>query len=113
MRWIQKVNEDGTSRFAPVDAAAHRADSQGAAIHGDIQPFVSPIDGSVISDRKAYREHCKKHNVVPANEFSAEYYQGKAEERARHFTGQSTKEETFSRRQTMYELANKMERENG
>jgi len=37
-------------------------------IINDIQPFISPIDGTVISSRRAYRDHCKRHNVVPTGE---------------------------------------------
>jgi hypothetical protein len=33
--------------------------------HGDIPPFVSPIDGSVVEGRKDYENHLKKHHVVP------------------------------------------------
>ena len=35
------------------------------AILGDLPAFVSPIDGSVVEGRKAFREHCLKHDVVP------------------------------------------------
>lgn len=31
----------------------------------DIEPFKSPIDGSIISSRSIQREHCIKHDVVP------------------------------------------------
>lgn len=36
----------------------------------DIQPFVSPIDGTVISSRTQYRDHCKRHDVVPTAELA-------------------------------------------
>lgn len=38
------------------------------AVMGDLESFVSPIDGSVVSGRVALREHCKKHGVVPTAE---------------------------------------------
>jgi hypothetical protein len=34
-------------------------------VHGDIPPFVSPLDGSVVQGRRAYENHMRKHNVVP------------------------------------------------
>lgn len=34
----------------------------------DIEPFVSPIDGTVINSRSQMREHCKVHDVVPTSE---------------------------------------------
>lgn len=37
----------------------------GPVILSDYEPFVSPIDGTVVSGRKEYREHCQKHDVVP------------------------------------------------
>lgn len=110
-RWRQVVNEDGTSRFVRIDEAKTRQRSH--AIHGEISRFVSPIDGSVIDDRKQMREHCERHGVVPAQEFSADHYRQKAEERARFFTGESTRQETHQRRQQMWEIANRLERENG
>jgi hypothetical protein len=50
----------------PNDHNNHRRG--GPAIHMDYEPFVSPIDGTLISGRRAYREHCQKHDVVPTRE---------------------------------------------
>lgn len=41
---------------------------RGPAIHCDIEPFISPIDRKVISGKKAMRQHCKEHNVVPTQD---------------------------------------------
>ena len=38
------------------------------AILGDIPAFVSPIDGTVVDGRRAFREHCLRHDVVPTQE---------------------------------------------
>ena len=99
MRWIQKVNADGTSRFEPRDKAAYAS----AAIHGDIQSFVSPVDGTVISDRKQLREHNKKHNVVNTSEFNPEFLERKKQERERFFKGEHTPAESLARKQELYE----------
>ncbi len=56
MRWRQ---DRITGKLIPTDEAAARRDA-GAAVHGDITPFVSPVDGTVISDRKQLREHNKR-----------------------------------------------------
>lgn len=40
----------------------------GPYIRGDYEPFVSPLNGKVISGRKAYRQHCKDFDVVPTAE---------------------------------------------
>ena len=46
-RWRQVYNEEkGKYELVPVDAAAQRAD--GHSIHGDIETFRSPIDGTII-----------------------------------------------------------------
>lgn len=37
----------------------------GPMVIGDYEPFVSPLDGKIVSGRKEYRQHCKDHNVVP------------------------------------------------
>ena len=39
--------------------------SRTATVLGDQAGFVSPIDGTFVDGRKAMREHCAKHNVVP------------------------------------------------
>lgn len=104
-RWRQ---DSKTGKLVPIDRAARERD--GVAIHGDIEAFVSPIDGSVISDRKQYREHMEKHGVVPAAEFSPEFYARKAQERADFFEGKRSKEETFKRKQEIYDIIERAER---
>jgi hypothetical protein len=109
MRWRQSLNEEtGKYEFIPVDTAAIRH-SSGIALHGDIETFVSPVDGSVISDRKQLREHNKRNNVVNAGEFSDAFYEKKAKERERHYTGEKTRAETYARRCEMHEIINKLE----
>lgn len=111
-RWRQVFDkETQKSEFIPIDDAARR--EAGIAIQGDIQPFRSPIDGTIISDRKQYREHMRKHNVVPAQEFSPEFYKAKAEERARELNGQYSREEKLERKREIYEIAQHLERRNG
>jgi hypothetical protein len=43
-------------------------DSLAPAVLPDIEPFVSPIDKTVIGSRSALRAHCKAHDVVPTEE---------------------------------------------
>ena len=42
------------------------------AVHGDIEPFVSHLDGTMITSRKDLREHNKRHGVVTAKELGNE-----------------------------------------
>lgn len=51
----------------------------------DIEPFVSTIDGTVITGRAALREHNKRHDVTNAADYKNEWAQ-KAKERAEFFT---------------------------
>lgn len=50
---------------APIDS-----ESNVPGFIPDIQPFVSPIDGTVINSRTQYRDHCKRHDVVPTAELA-------------------------------------------
>jgi hypothetical protein len=108
MRYIQRVNADGTSRFDEVGTSPRV--SRGAFISGDIESFVSPVDGTVISDRKQLREHNKRNNVVNTQEFSQDFLDQKRKERERHYTGEKTREETYARRCEVNEIINNLER---
>ena len=110
MRWRQ---DKDTGEFIPIDKAAIRQDSGGASVHGDIASFVSPVDGTVISDRKQLREHNKRNNVVSSDEFTPEFYAGKAKERADFYQGRHTRDESFKRKQEIYNTWIKAEREHG
>ena len=105
-RWRQCSE---THKLIPIDEAALRRDA-GHAIHGPIEPFVSPVDGSIISDRKQLRDHNKRNNVVNADEFTPEFYESKAAERARFFTGDHDRQETFARKQELYDVITRAER---
>ena len=91
-----------THKLVPADEYI-RPNMDASPIHGDIEPFVSPIDGSVISDRKQLREHNKRHDVVNAAEFSPQWYAKKAKERQDFFDGKLSKEEHRARKQGLYD----------
>ena len=108
-RWRQVVDpKTGKSNFLPLDSAAK---SQSHFIHGDIEPFKSPIDGSIISDRRQLEEHNKRHNVVNAAEFSPEFYEMKAKERANQYLGVDSRQEQQKRRENLNEIYNYLERQ--
>ena len=94
-----------TGKLVPIDKAAQRKDSL-LGIHGDIQSFVSPVDGSIISDRKQLREHNIRNGVVNQAEFSPEWLDKKAKERDRFYQRDSEQE---TRKRKM-ELNEKIER---
>ena len=70
--------------------------AQYSYIQGDIEPVVSPIDGSVISSRSKLREHNARHNVVPYEEFGDKWFEKKSVERYHKMTGQ-TKQDKMER----------------
>jgi len=82
-------------------------------VHGDIEPFVSPVDGSVISDRKQLREHNSRNGVVSADEYSSDFLERKAKERADHAQGITSSAEKQERRQVIYENMIAAERKHG
>ncbi len=65
--WVQHPI---TYKLIPKDEYVRPASMH--AIHGDIDPFVSSVNGSVISSRKQLREHNIRHGVVSAAEFHNE-----------------------------------------
>ena len=79
------------------------------SIFGDIESFVSPIDGTVITGRKGYDEHCRKHNVINSAEFDGQWSEA-AKKRAAFYDGQRSKKETLARKQEIYETIIKSER---
>ena len=110
MRWRQKFNEQTQkSEFIPIDESARKRDG-GSAIHGDIQSFVSPVDGSVISDRRQLREHNKRNNVVNYHEFDTTEQNRRAEANKRLHSGEHTPQEQLARKQEIYENIMRQER---
>lgn len=67
------------------EVTAHRANRSGVLIMGDIEPFKSSVDGTVITGRKSLRDHNKRHGVTNPADFKNEWKQ-KAEERKKIFT---------------------------
>jgi len=107
-RWRQDAI---TGKLVPINEA--RRAVQTSAIHGDIQPFVSPVDGTVISDRRQLREHNKRNSVVSADEFTPEFYAKKAKERKDVLQGKKSRAETLKCKQEIYETWIAAERKAG
>jgi hypothetical protein len=99
MRWVQRLNEEtGKYEFQPIDEAA-RSHNRSAAIHGDITSFVSPVDGSVITDRAQLRAHNKRNNVVNLAETEG-------------VKPPQAKDDSFAKKQVLYEAITRAERSN-
>ena len=111
-RWRQVYSEDeGKHVLVPVDEAAVKHDAaRGIIVRGNFDAFRSPIDGSLISNHREYTDHCKKHDVVPAQEFNQEFFERKAAEREAFFKGEHSEREKLARKKEVWEIINYLER---
>ena len=80
------IQDRETGKLIPADQY-HRQQNESAAVHGDIEAFVSPIDGSVIDDRAKLRAHNKKHDVVDNRAWGPDWFARKASERQAELAG--------------------------
>jgi hypothetical protein len=55
--------------------------NQAPMVMPDIEPFVSPIDGQVITTRPMLKRHNKAHGVTNQADYSEEFIAGKRKER--------------------------------
>ena len=113
MRWRQVIDkETGKSTMVPMDRDAMKHDSAaGIVVRGQFDAFKSPLDGTIINTQRQYDEHCRRHNVVPAAEFSPDFLSRKAEERARLYKGEHTPSEKLARKREIYEVWQHHERQ--
>lgn len=63
----------------------------GGIIIGDIEPFVSPVDGSLISSRSVLRDHMRQHGLAHTQDYSAPggYWDRAQKARADHLAGKT------------------------
>jgi hypothetical protein len=61
----------------------------GYHIQGDIEPFVSPIDKTVITGRAALRAHNKKHGVTDMRDYGPEWFERRGKEKNADRLGQT------------------------
>ena len=89
-RYIQDRN---TGKLVPAaEYVPPESDSpKWAAIHGDIEPFVSPVDGTLIDDRAKLREHNKRHGVTNVQDYGSDWFTRKQKERDDYVSGKSPK----------------------
>ena len=70
-----------------VEKSKYLAESHSAAVHV-MQPFVSPIDQTVIRDPAQLRAHHKKHGTTDARDYSPEFMAKASRDRDDRLTGQ-------------------------
>ena len=71
MRYVQHPVSGKLIPAAEVDWG--RGGSPEGYILPDIEPFVSPVDGSVVGSRTALREHNRRNDVVNVREFDGAF----------------------------------------
>lgn len=77
--WVQ---DPDTGKLIPKEKYRRGKDYQ-HYVQGDVEAFVSPIDGSVIDDRGKLRRHNARHGVTDSRDYSQEFLQSTRERRHR------------------------------
>ena len=87
--WVQ---DSETGEFIPKSELG-RHDPDAPAVHGGIEAFKSPIDGTMIDDRAKLRAHNQRHGVTNISDYGDNdgkaYFERKASERQRTIEGQT------------------------
>tara|TARA_R110000803_G_scaffold67205_2_gene128854 strand:+ start:108 stop:443 length:336 start_codon:yes stop_codon:yes gene_type:complete len=105
-KWRQMWDEvEQKYKMVAIDKSAAARD--GISLHAAFDPFVSPVDGSVISDRKQLREHNLRNNVVNTSEFGEKHWEDKKKERERLYNGEHTPAEKWKRKAEINEAINR------
>jgi hypothetical protein len=66
--------------------------NQAPLVMPDIEPFVSPIDGQVITTRPMLKRHNKAHGVTNSADYSPEFIEGKRKEREAKTLGNTSQD---------------------
>lgn len=77
-RYIQHPE---TGKLIPAEEYVRPNSAKSAYVMEDVKPFVSPVDGSVISTRRKLNEHNRRHGVTNSADYSKEYLKGRTDQR--------------------------------
>ena len=88
-RYIQKTKPDGTNYMVEV---TEQARSTTHHVMGDIEAFVSPINGQVINTRSQLERHMREHNVAPTADFKDHWANKEAQRRSPRADAQAKRE---------------------
>ena len=100
------IQDPVSHKLVPADTY-FRPQTFSHSIHGFHEPYVSPVDGSIISDAKSLREHNVRNNVVQTSEFGTKHWDIKRKERERFFNGEYTSAESWKRKAEINEAINR------
>ena len=96
------IQDPVSHKLVPADTY-FRPQTFSHSIHGFHEPYVSPVDGSIISDAKSLRNHNARNNVVHTSEFNGAEQGRRQAERERLLKGEHTPAETLTRKRELYE----------
>ena len=82
MSRISYVQDPKTLKLVPKDEyyASESENKANYAIHGEIEPFISPVDGTLIDDRAKLRAHNKRNNVENVADADVSYMKQRYQE---------------------------------
>jgi len=92
--WVQ---DPKTGKLIPKGEYVSR-ETDAPTILAAMEPFVSPIDGTIISDRSHLRAHNAKHGVTNIADYGPGYFERKTREREadRQFQTKEHKQERIN-----------------
>ena len=93
------------SRMLCCGKAMNHFITPGNLVITDIQPYVSPVDGTVIRSRQAEAAHKKKHKITHSDDYT-EFWASEEKRRQRHRDGEFT---TAERKELKQDIANSIE----
>ena len=102
--WVQ----DPDTGQLTLKKAVSRDTQQFASILPTIEPFVSPVDGSIISDRSHLRTHNKRHEVTNVADYGPDWFDRRGKEKYNEQQGK-----TPQQRRERREAINRTMRERG
>lgn len=110
MRYRQ-VCIDGKYHLVPADEAARVREAGDVIVRGNFDAFVSPVDGTLVRNQRELEDHNKRNNVVNSSEFSPQWYEKKAKERAKLYSGERSRAEKQARGEEIHRIIERLERQ--
>ncbi len=104
MRWKQDYK---TGKLIPIDKTGLRRYSTSAVIGSTyFEPFISPVDNSLVRNVRELRNHNARNDVVDCREYNPEYFAKAARKRRDFFDGKRSLKETQKRKTEIREIVN-------
>jgi hypothetical protein len=73
-----------------IEVKQRRERASAPTVLDDIKPFVSPVDGTVITSRSRLHDHNRRNNVEPAGDYTPQDYINRARAMRARMEGQTS-----------------------